>query len=205
MAPGIPDIEGSSHGHDVIPVKSAIKYFEKRGLSHFKNIYDDIKPRPNPYLYTGSTKEVGANRVVFGEAVNLVLDGLSKEEAAKKVMVIDSMLVSLLNEMSMTNNYPADLEGSTGLKVIHQKHPEVFVPSGIMERGNYSAAAGFGFSPDKFGVFSTFSAFLEMVISEITMARLNNCNVLSHFSHSGGQCLFNTFRMRAQACYTCHS
>jgi len=77
------------------------------------------------------------------------------------------------------------LEGSTGLKVIHQKHPEVFVPSGIMERGNFSAAAGFGFDKDKFGVFSTFSAFLEMVISEITMARLNNCNVLCHFSHSG--------------------
>jgi hypothetical protein len=55
-----------------------------------------------------------------------------------------------------------------------------------MERGNFSAAAGFGFDKDKFGVFSTFSAFLEMVISEITMARLNNCNVLSHFSHSGG-------------------
>src|ERR1700733_5722292 len=55
-----------------------------------------------------------------------------------------------------------------------------------MERGNFSAAAGFGFDPHKFGVFSTFSAFLEMVISEITMARLNNCNVLCHFSHSGG-------------------
>jgi transketolase C-terminal domain/subunit len=80
----------------------------------------------------------------------------------------------------------ADIEGSTGLSVIHKKHPEVFVPSGIMERGNFAAAAGFGFAPDKFGVFSTFSAFLEMVISEITMARLNNCNVLSHFSHSGG-------------------
>jgi len=97
-----------------------------------------------------------------------VLDKLSKEEAAEKVMVIDS-----------------DLEGSTGLKVIHQKHPEVFVPSGIMERGNFSTAAGFGFDANKFGVFSTFSAFLEMVISEVTMARLNNCNVLSHFSHSG--------------------
>jgi transketolase C-terminal domain/subunit len=79
-----------------------------------------------------------------------------------------------------------DLEGSTGLKVIHKRHPEVFIPSGIMERGNFSAAAGFGFEPDKFGVFSTFSAFLEMVVSEITMARLNNCNVLCHFSHSGG-------------------
>ena len=78
-----------------------------------------------------------------------------------------------------------DLEGSTGLKVIHQKHPEVFIPSGIMERGNFSAAAGFGFDADKYGVFSTFSAFLEMVVSEITMARLNFCNVLCHFSHSG--------------------
>ena len=55
-----------------------------------------------------------------------------------------------------------------------------------MERGNFSAAAGFGFDKDKFGVFSTFGAFLEMIISELTMARLNNCNVLSHFSHSGG-------------------
>jgi len=96
MAPGIPDIEGSSHGHDVIPVKSAIKYLENRGLSQFKSLYDGIKPRSNPNLYTGSTKEVGANRVVFGEAVNMVLDGLSKEEAAKKVMVIDSMFIPLL-------------------------------------------------------------------------------------------------------------
>ena len=54
------------------------------------NILNNIKPYLVPYLYVGSTKEVGANRVVFGEAVNLVLDTLSKEEAAKKVMVIDS-------------------------------------------------------------------------------------------------------------------
>ncbi|KAJ8508744.1 hypothetical protein ONZ45_g9021 [Pleurotus djamor] len=170
MAPGIPDIEGSSHGHDVIPVKSAIKYLTSRGYDEkvISDILLNIKATPSPFIYEGSSKEVGANRVVFGEAVNLVLDKIGKEEAAKKVMVIDS-----------------DLEGSTGLKVIHQKHPEVFIPSGIMERGNYSAAAGFGFDSDKFGVFSTFSAFLEMVISEVTMARLNNCNVLSHFSHSG--------------------
>ncbi|KAG2086747.1 thiamine diphosphate-binding protein [Suillus cothurnatus] len=170
MAPGVADIEGSTHGHDVIPVKSAIKYLTARGYptSTSEDILNNIKPSSVPYLYVGSTKEVGANRVVFGEAVNLVLDKLSKEEAAEKVMVIDS-----------------DLEGSTGLKVIHQKHPEVFVPSGIMERGNFSTAAGFGFDANKFGVFSTFSAFLEMVISEVTMARLNNCNVLSHFSHSG--------------------
>ncbi|KAI0071986.1 thiamine diphosphate-binding protein [Panus rudis PR-1116 ss-1] len=170
MAPGVADIEGSTHGHDVIPVKSAIKYLTSRGYPEevSAGILNNIKPNAVPYLYIGSTKEVGATRVQFGEAVNLVLDGLSKEEAAKKVMVIDS-----------------DLEGSTGLKVIHQKHPEVFIPSGIMERGNFSAAAGFGFDKDKFGVFSTFGAFLEMIISELTMARLNFCNVLCHFSHSG--------------------
>ncbi|KAF7796015.1 hypothetical protein EIP86_007184 [Pleurotus ostreatoroseus] len=170
MAPGVADIEGTTHGHDVIPVKAAIKYFEARGYpsSFAGDILLNIKPNAVPYLYIGSTKENGATRAIFGDSVNLVLDKIGKEEAAKKVMVIDS-----------------DLEGSTGLKVIHQKHPEVFIPSGIMERGNFSAAAGFGFDKEKFGVFSTFGAFLEMVISEVTMARLNFCNVLCHFSHSG--------------------
>ena len=95
------------------------------------------------YLYEGSTKEVQANRVQFGEAVSDVLD--KHADRKKDVMVIDS-----------------DLEGSTGLKVIHTRHPDVFVSSGIMERGNLSAAAGFGFDHNKFGVFSTFAAFLEM-------------------------------------------
>jgi transketolase C-terminal domain/subunit len=54
-----------------------------------------------------------------------------------------------------------------------------------MERGNFSAAAGFGFERGRQGIFSTFSAFMEMVISEITMARLNHSNVLCHFAHAG--------------------
>jgi transketolase C-terminal domain/subunit len=54
-----------------------------------------------------------------------------------------------------------------------------------MERGNFSAAAGFGMEEGRQGIFGTFSAFLEMVISEITMARLNESNVLAHFSHAG--------------------
>jgi len=37
----------------------------------------------------------------------------------------------------------------------------------------------------KQGIFATFAAFLEMCISEITMARLNYSNLLCHFSHSG--------------------
>ncbi|KIA75802.1 hypothetical protein HK57_00416 [Aspergillus ustus] len=171
MAPGIEGIEGKTHAHDVVPVDIARKYLTKRGYAE-KDLafYDQIKAKGNPHQYLGSTKDKGSNRVIFGEAVNSVLDGLSEEEAKKRVMVIDS-----------------DLEGSTGLKGIHQKHPEVYVSSGVMERGNFSAAAGFGFGSDgsRQGVFSTFAAFLEMCISEITMARLNGCSVLSHFSHSG--------------------
>ena len=33
--------------------------------------------------------------------------------------------------------------------VIHQKFPDIFVQSGIMERGNFSAAAGFGMAKDR--------------------------------------------------------
>jgi transketolase len=171
MAAGIEGIEGECHAHDVVPVEIARKYLTKRGYSQQQlAFYDDIKPGSNPHKYKGSTKDKGANRSIFGEAVNEILDKLSKEEAKRRVMVIDS-----------------DLAGSTGLKSIGAKHPESFVPSGVMERGNFSAAAGFGFGSngERQGVFSTFSAFLEMCISEITMARLNDCTVLSHFSHSG--------------------
>ncbi|TIA93054.1 hypothetical protein E3P81_01091 [Wallemia ichthyophaga] len=171
IAPQIEGIEGESHAHDVIPVAVAKKYLAKRGYSEDQlKFYDDIKAQKYQYQHVGASKDVGANRVIFGESVNMVLDKLSKEEAARRVMVIDS-----------------DLEGSTGLKGIHSAHPEVFVPSGVMERGNFSAAAGFGFggNGERQGVFSTFAAFLEMCLSEITMARLNRCNFLCHFSHSG--------------------
>ncbi|KAM0752745.1 thiamine diphosphate-binding protein [Meredithblackwellia eburnea MCA 4105] len=170
MAPGIEGLEGQSEGHEAVPVKFAVKYLQSRGYgSDVTDVLLNIKPVSTTATFTGSTKEQGANRVQFGEAVNSVLDKLSKEEAVSKVVVIDS-----------------DLEGSTGLKAIHKKHPEIFIGSGIMERGNFSAAAGFGFNENgKVGIFSTFSAFLEMCISEITMARLNFCNAICHFSHSG--------------------
>ena len=54
-----------------------------------------------------------------------------------------------------------------------------------MERGNFSAAAGFGFGGERQGIFATFSAFSEMILSEATMARLNEANVICHFSHAG--------------------
>ena len=79
MAPGIDGIEGSPHGHDVVPVKGAVAYLQKRGYPEsVTSIYQGIKAAASPYTYLGSTKDVGANRVVFGEAVNLVLDKLGK-------------------------------------------------------------------------------------------------------------------------------
>ncbi|HEY9697208.1 MAG TPA: transketolase C-terminal domain-containing protein [Trichocoleus sp.] len=168
MCPGIDGLEGSNHGHDVISVKLALSYLESRGHSAAVEYLKNIQAPKQSYTYLGIGDKWGSNRNVFGDAVVGVLDRMSEADRKAKVLVIDS-----------------DLEGSCGLKVIHDKHPEVFIPSGIMERGNLSAAAGFGMAEGKQGIFATFAAFLEMCISEITMARLNYSNLLCHFSHSG--------------------
>ncbi|NJQ97921.1 MAG: transketolase, partial [Hydrococcus sp. CSU_1_8] len=168
MCPGIEGLEGSNHGHDVISVKLAIQYLESRGQTAAAEYLKGIQAPKQNYKFLGSGDKLGANRNVFGEAVNGILARMSEEERKQTVRVIDS-----------------DLEGSCGLKAIHDAYPEVFIPSGIMERGNFSAAAGFGMEQGKQGIFATFSAFLEMCISEITMARLNYSNVLCHFSHAG--------------------
>ncbi|MBW4432705.1 MAG: transketolase [Pelatocladus maniniholoensis HA4357-MV3] len=168
MAVGIDGIEGSTHGHDVIPVDKAIAYLEKHGQSAAVEYLKNIKKPKLPYTFLGVSEKWDSNRNVFGDAVISVLSRMSPKERQEKVMCIDS-----------------DLEGSCGLKKIHDAYPDIFVASGIMERGNFSAAAGFGMEKGKQGIFGTFSAFLEMCISEITMARLNYSNVLCHFSHCG--------------------
>ncbi|PZV16724.1 MAG: transketolase [Leptolyngbya sp.] len=168
MCVGIEGLEGSTHGHDVISVEKAIAYLEKHGHADAIAVLKDIKTPKNPYKFLGIGDKWDSNRNVFGDAVVAVLGRMSEAERKEKVLVIDS-----------------DLEGSCGLKKIHDAHPEVFLPSGIMERGNLSAAAGFGMEKGKQGIFATFAAFLEMCISEITMARLNYSNLLCHFSHSG--------------------
>jgi transketolase len=168
MCPGIKGLEGSTHGHDVISVKLAVEYLKERGHNEAVALIESAKPAKQDYTFLGSTTTMDANRNVFGDACVSILGKMSEADRVAKVRVIDS-----------------DLEGSCGLKKIHDAYPEVFIASGIMERGNFSAAAGFGMEAGKQGIFGTFSAFLEMCISEITMARLNNSNVLSHFSHSG--------------------
>src|SRR3954469_21907408 len=168
MAPGIEGAEGSPHAHEVVKVETAVKYLEKRGgYEKAIEMLKAAKPEKSPLTYKGSSG-VGKNRDDFGKIVNEILEKLSPEQRLASVRVFDN-----------------DLEGSCGLHHIRKKFPEIFVRGGIMERGNYSAAAGFGFEKGRQGVYATFSAFLEMVVSEITMSRLNFANVIAHFSHSG--------------------
>lgn len=168
MAVGIEGIEGSTHGHDVISVKAAIAYLSAKGHTAAVEILEGIQAPKNTYEFMGSTKNVGANRNMFGDAMVEVLGEMDETTRKDSVLVVDS-----------------DLEGSCGLAQIRKAYPEIFISGGIMERGNLSAAAGFGMAEGKQGVFATFAAFLEMCISEITMARLNYSNLLCHFSHSG--------------------
>ncbi len=168
MCVGIEGLEGSPHGHDVISVDLAIAYLETRGQTAAVEYLKGVKKPKQNYTFIGSGDKIGSNRNVFGDTVVDILSKMNPTERQEKVFCIDS-----------------DLEGSCGLKQIRQAYPEIFVNSGVMERGNISAAAGFGMEKGKQGIFATFSAFLEMCISEITMARLNNSNLLCHFSHSG--------------------
>jgi len=168
MAPGVVGVEGSPHGHDVFKTDVGIKYLTDRGLTQAVELIRSAqKADKSPLTFKGSSG-VGKNRDDFGKIINGILDGMSPEQRLASVRVFDN-----------------DLEGSCGLHHIRKAHPEVFVRGGIMERGNYSAAAGFGAVAGKQGIYATFSAFLEMLLSEITMARLNGANVLAHFSHSG--------------------
>lgn len=169
MAPGIAGVEGTNHGHDAVSPKDAIPYLEARGHAKAAAYLRLATKKADPYEYRSSCLgEAVSMRKTVGQAVTDAITAMSPEDRAENVMVIDS-----------------DLCGSTGFNKIASVHPDVYVQSGVMERGNFAAAAGFGMHPDKQGVFSTFAAFLEMLCSEITMARLNRSNVFSHFSHSG--------------------
>jgi len=168
MAPGIPGIEGTHAGHDVVKKEAAVAYLTQRGQTDAAAYLDTVPKVSSGGAYRGTTQETASNRSEFGNIVNAMLDEMSEKERVNQLLVVDS-----------------DLEGSTGLKGIRAKHPEVCINGGVQERGNFSAAAGFGFTNGKQGIFSTFSAFLEMVVSEATMARLNEANLLCHFSHAG--------------------
>jgi transketolase len=170
MAPGVTGIEGSPKAHDVVKVPVAAAYLAARGLedavSYLKSL--EAPKRPTSYRGVAAQAEWGKNRETFGMAVVELIGEMTGDQRARAVRVFDN-----------------DLEGSCGLAHVKKAFPQLYVQGGVMERGNYSAAAGFGMERGRQGVFATFSAFQEMLISEITMARLNDANVLAHFSHAG--------------------
>ena len=166
MGVGIKGIEGTPKGHDVIPVDMAIDYLTEKGRDAAVDILKKATQTSTGRTYLGSSEDKAKNRDNFGKIVCEILQ--NQPDRKSKVLVVDS-----------------DLEGSCGLHHIRKNFPEVYVNGGIMERNNFSVAAGFGAAPGKQGIFGTFSAFLEMVVSEVTMARLNHVNLLAHFSHAG--------------------
>lgn len=168
MAPGVVGLEGSNKGHDVVSTAIARDYLKARGLDAALDMLDAVQAAKRPSGYRGTSETWSKNREEFGKVIVEILSELDPAERARSVRVFD-----------------CDLEGSCGLTHVKKAHPDNYVQGGVMERGTYSAAAGFASEPGRQGIFATFSAFLEMVISEITMARLNDANVLAHFSHAG--------------------
>lgn len=166
MAVGVDGIEGLPKGHDVIPVDMAIAYLQRKGHEAAVVLLQETGKSGGSSQYLGSSKDTAKCRDEFGKLICELVGRL--DNPRDKVIVVDS-----------------DLEGSCGLHHIRKMCPEIYIPGGIMERNNFSVAAGFGSTPGRQGIYGTFSAFQEMVISEITMARLNRANVIAHFSHAG--------------------
>ena len=168
MAPGIKGIEDTAKGHDAIDSISAIDYLKEKGQKEAVSLLQNTKGYEHKKTYKGSSLERYRPRDEFGKIICDILQDIPEKKRKENVIVIDS-----------------DLGGSCGLHHIQKRFPEIYIQGGIMERANFSAAAGFGSEKGKQGIFGTFSAFLEMLISEITMARMNHANVLAHFSHAG--------------------
>jgi hypothetical protein len=159
--------EGSPHAHEVLKADVAIQYLEKRGgYEQAIAMLKAAKPDKSPLTFKGSSG-VGKNRDDFGKIINGMLDGMTRGSACERARV---------------RQRPGGL-------LRPAPHPQG-APGGVRARRHHGArqllrGGRLRLRRGKQGIFATFSAFLEMCISEITMARLNFSNVLAHFSHSG--------------------
>jgi hypothetical protein len=77
-----------------------------------------LLPNPNPAAAEKLPRSMtpGANRSIFGEAVNEILDKLSKEEAKRRVMVIDS---DLENTLALSIAAESETSGSREIAALH--------------------------------------------------------------------------------------
>lgn len=183
MIPGIPELEGTAKAHDVISVPLAIQYLEQRGHTAAVKMLQETKKPATTYSFSGSSSERASNRSKFGEIVVELLE----KRIAQHGPAYESRFLVVSN----------DLGGSCGLAPLQKRFPERY-RSAIMESHNFMLAAGFGREKGHQAIYGTFSAFLEMIVSQITMARMNGANVLAHFSHAGvddmadNECHFGT-------------
>ncbi|MBI2572620.1 transketolase [Candidatus Woesearchaeota archaeon] len=167
MARGIEGIEGLTIAHDAVPVDVGVRYLAKRGHVDAAEMLKSVRVPKLDSVLVGSGDPVVKNRSEFGKVVVDILDHMSPASRTKNLVV------------------SCDLGGSTGIDAIEKKYPALYQKGGVMERNNFSVAAGFGAVQGCQGIVATFSVFSEMLNSEIAMARLNNANVLAHFSHAG--------------------
>ena len=125
------------------------------------------KPDKSPLTYRGSSG-VGKNRDDFGKIDQRNTRWHGRGAAAGERARVRQRPRGLLRSAS----HPQEASGGVRARRHHGARQ-------LLRRGRLWLHAG------KQGIYATFSAFLEMCISEITMARLNFSNVLAHFSHSG--------------------
>ena len=122
MAPGIEGAEGTSHGHDALAVPKAIAYFEKKGNAKaVEALKADTKTKDPHGEYLGC----GDKAAMRGQVGQSICDMIGKlgDSRKDKVMVIDS-----------------DLGGSTAMTKVQAAYPDIYVQSGVMERGNFSVS-----------------------------------------------------------------
>ena len=170
MAPGIEGRRGQpARATRCSRSEVAIKYLEERGRVEAA---DDLVGTPSPARARSTYRAahgVGKNRDDFGKIINEIL-GRHDARAAP-------------GQRARVRQRPRRL-------VRPAPHPQEASPRSSSRAASWSAATSppppASARPRASRASSrTFSAFLEMCVSEITMARLNFANVLAHFSHSG--------------------
>ena len=183
MAPGIKGAEGSPHAHEVLKVDTAVQYLQERAANSSDGYAKAIE-----MLKAGQGREEPAH-----------LQGQHRCRQPSRQLRQDRQRDPRRHEREGARGQRPRVRQRSGGLLRHGPHPQG-PPRGVRPgrhhgAGQLLAACGFGSEKGRIGLFATFSAFLEMVVSEITMARLNFSNVIAHFSHSG---------VDAMADNTCH-
>jgi len=91
MCPGIPDVEGTSHGHDAVAVNKAVPYLESRGHTAAAAYLKTITKSVDGYEYEGGGA-IGSLRGTVGVTLVEILGRMTPEERFRTVKVIDSDL-----------------------------------------------------------------------------------------------------------------